>query len=110
MRVGIIAIQHESNTFLPNSTTLEHFQREIFASGEELLKFYAGGHHEVGGFLDGARENGLDPVPIFAAAAVPSGTITASASDAIVAQMMQALNGAGQLDGLLVAPHGASGL
>lgn len=107
MRVGIIALQHESNTFLLASTTLEDFQRGILASGENLLRHYADSHHEVGGFIQGIGEQNLTLVPIFAAWATPGGTITADTYRALHNLLFRALEAAGSLDGLLVAPHGA---
>ena len=107
MRVGIIALQHESNTFLPRRTTLEDFQRGILVTGEALVRHYEESHHEVGGFLEGLAAEQIEAVPLFAAWATPAGTITAECYDALLGQMLVQLNAAGKLDGLLVAPHGA---
>src|SRR4029077_11032459 len=46
-------------------------------------------------------------VPIFAARALPFGIVAADAFDALLARMDVAIDRAGPLDGLLVAPHGA---
>jgi microcystin degradation protein MlrC len=107
MRVGVIALQHESNTFLPTRTTLEDFRRGILARGDELLAAYVDAHHEVGGFLEGLRAERVEPVPIFAAWATPSGTVVGEAYRALLDLMLEGLQSAGRLDGLLVAPHGA---
>ena len=71
MRVGVIALLQESNTFLPAKTTLAHFEREVLCEGEEVRHRFAGTHHEVGGFFDGLAGEGIDVVPIFAARALP---------------------------------------
>lgn len=107
MRVGIITLQHESNTFVAAPTTLEDFQRGVLATGEGIADHFESAHHEVGGFIEGLREAELDVVPIFAARATPSGTITTEAYRSLLEMMLRALDGAGRLDGLLVAPHGA---
>lgn len=107
MRVGIIGLLHESNTFMPRETTLEDFQRVVIARGEEVRRAFAGSHHEIGGFFEGLESAGIEAVPVFAARAVPSGTITAETLDALVGMMLEELGKAGKLDGLLVAPHGA---
>jgi microcystin degradation protein MlrC len=105
MRVGIIAIQHESNTFVPITTKLVDFSRRM---GEEIRREYEGGHHEIAGFFEGLADAKIDAVPIFSANATPSGTITADACDALVAQMLDELRKTQNIDGLLIAPHGAA--
>ena len=40
MRIGLIALQHESNTFLPTPTTLDDFRRGVLATGADLLRHY----------------------------------------------------------------------
>ncbi len=107
MRIGIISLQHESNTFLAAPTTLEHFRRGVLGQGEEVRRVYGSSHHEVCGFFRGLAEAGLDAVPIFAAQAVPGGIVTAATYEALREQMLTALDRVGRLDGLLVAPHGA---
>src|SRR6478672_10553699 len=102
MRVGIIALLQESNTFLA------HFERDVLCEGEEVRRRFAGAHHEVGGFFAGLAEAGIEAVPIFAARALPYGVIVADAFNALLERMLTALDRAAPLDGLLVAPHGAT--
>lgn len=76
--------------------------------GNDLRREYQGGHHEIGGFFDGLAEARIDPVPLMAARAVPSGTITDQTLAYLVERMLEQVHAAGQLDGVLVAPHGAA--
>ena len=108
MRVGIIALQHESNTFLASRTTWEDFERGKVLRGAAIRDEYGPAHHEVGGFFQGLEEEGIEAVPIFLAWALPSGPVTARALDKLLAAMLEGLKQAGQLDGVLVAPHGAA--
>jgi microcystin degradation protein MlrC len=108
MRVGIIALLQESNTFLAGRTTLAHFEQDLLAEGEAVRDRLAGAHHEVGGFFAGLTDADLEAVPVFAARALPFGVVEADAFDALLARMHAALDRAGRLDGLLVAPHGAT--
>ncbi|MGE0756439.1 MAG: M81 family metallopeptidase [Pirellulaceae bacterium] len=107
-RVGILALLHESNTFIAEPTTLRYFEENVLLTGEAVRKRFADTHHELGGFFDGLREAGCDAVPIFAARAVPYGTITAETYEVLLDRMLRALDGAGRLDGILAAPHGAT--
>ena len=107
MRVGVISLQHESNTFLRACTTLADFEHGILASGAALLPYYLDAHHEVGGFLESLKRGGVEFVPIFAAWATPGGTVSAACYQELLKRLLAALREAGPLDGLLVAPHGA---
>jgi microcystin degradation protein MlrC len=108
MRIGIIALWHESSTFLPEPTTLEDFQRDFVGSGDAVRQHFAGGHHEISGFLDALDAAKAEAVPIFVASATPGGVIAANAYRLLLGQMMGELEKAGRLDGVLVAPHGAA--
>jgi microcystin degradation protein MlrC len=106
-RIGILSIQHESNTFLPGVTTLDDFRRDIYAEGPALIDLTRAAFHELGGFiaeLDSAR---AEIVPILFARALPSGIIEHAAADQLIRRVEALLRDAGPLDGLLVAPHGA---
>ena len=108
MRVGILALLHESNTFISAPTTLEHFRQNTLLTGSGVREKFTAAHHEVGGFFLGLANAGLEAVPIFAARAMPYGTITAETFDTLLQWMFAELDRAGPLDGLLVAPHGAT--
>ena len=53
------------------------------------------------------REAGAEPVPLLAAYAAASGTVTRAAFDALVGEMEERLRAAGPVDGVLLALHGA---
>ena len=108
MRVGIVGLLQESNTFVARATTLADFERDVLAVGEAVRQRFEPAHHEIGGFFEGLERAGIEPVPIFAARALPSGVITADTFDQLLGLMFDALAGAGPLDGVLVAPHGAT--
>ena len=108
MRVGIVVLMHESNTFLAEKTGLAHFEQDLLAEGEDVRARLATAHHESGGFFQGLAEVGIDAVPIFAARALPYGPIETEAFRSLVNRLETAIQRAGPLDGLLVAPHGAA--
>lgn len=108
MRVGIIALLHESNTFISRPTTIERFEENLLAVGEEVRTKLAGTHHEVGGFFAGLENELIEAVPLFAARAMPFGVIAAETFSLLVDRMLDELRRAWPLDGLLVAPHGAT--
>ena len=107
-RVGIVALLQESNTFLAGMTTLDHFRADLLATGPAVRDALAAAHHEVAGFFAGLAAVEIEAVPIFAARALPYGTMTADCLDSLLLMMTTALDAAGPLDGLLVAAHGAT--
>lgn len=107
MRVGIIGLLHESNTFIASATTLRHFEEDLLAEGEEVRRRLADAHHEIGGFFQGLAEANIEAAPIFAARALPYGPVQADAFDDLAGRIETRLDQTEQLDGLLVAPHGA---
>ncbi len=107
MRVGIVALLQESNTFLHAPTTLEHFRQDVLLRGDEVRRL-ENSHHEIAGFFSGLKREGIDAVPIFAARAMPFGVITAEAFSTLLSLLFAEVERAGPLDGLLVAPHGAT--
>lgn len=107
MRVGIIAIQHESNTFLDRPTDLDAFKRGMLLRGEAVRGEYRSAHHELGGFFEGLDTAGIEAVPMLMAWAVPGGVVTAETLTALWAAACEEMDRAGVMDGWLVAPHGA---
>lgn len=108
MRIGVIGLLHESNTFIQEPTTLRRFEENTLLCGESIRAAFASSFHEIGGFFQGAEQAGIEVAPIFVARAMPYGTITADTFETLCERMMKALADAGRLDGLLVAPHGAT--
>lgn len=112
MRIGILALLHESNTFLSQPTTIEHFRQNTLVTGDEVRARFADAPHEVGGFFAGLDEAGCEAVPLLAARALPYGTIAADSFQNVLdlawRELDKQLAQPGSLDGILVAPHGAT--
>ena len=108
MRVGILSLMHESNTFAVTPTTIDLFRRDGVLFGDEIREAFGGGLHQITGFLDGREKADIESVPIFHAGTSPSGTITRDTCDELMELMFGAIDEAGELDGFLVSPHGAN--
>jgi microcystin degradation protein MlrC len=108
MRIGIIALLQESNTFIAQRTRLAHYEEELLVTGEAMRERLTGTHHEVGGMLHALEGEQAEAVPIFAARALPFGIVEKPAIETLMRMMLSALEAAGPIDGLLVAPHGAT--
>ena len=72
MRVGIIGIQHESNTFIREPTTFTDFEAARSLGGEAIRESLQDTNHEVAGFFEGLAAAGLEAVPIYFAMTLPT--------------------------------------
>src|SRR5205085_9901807 len=84
VRVGIIALMQEANTFIDGMTTIAHFEQDLLAEGDEVRRRLADAHHEVGGFFEGLAIEEIEAVPIFAARALPYGVMTAETFETLL--------------------------
>lgn len=100
-------ISHETNAFSPIRTDMEQFRARSYATGEEILDLYAGTRTPLGGFIHFARDRGARLIPTVAASAVPSGRVTACAYGRLLVELLAGIRGAGPVDGVLLALHGA---
>ena len=105
MRVGIVGLSHESNTFLPTLTERGGFDVRI---GEDVRARWAGTNHEVAGYVEGLERQGLTAFPVFVAVATPGGRIAQPVFDDLVGAMVEGLDRLGPFDGILAAAHGAA--
>lgn len=108
MRIGIVGLLQESNTFITERTSRRHFEEDLLLKGEAIRAAMADAPHEVGGFFEELDRAGAEAVPIFLARALPYGAIQRADFEQLVDGMLEAVAAAGPLDGLLAAPHGAT--
>src|SRR5262245_57517550 len=108
MRVGVIAIQYEANSFLKGTAGVDAFQETWLYRGDAARSAVQDSFHEVGGFYHGLDDEKIEAVPLLVANAVPGPVISASARAQLVEMMRQELRRAMPLDGILAAPHGAA--
>jgi microcystin degradation protein MlrC len=106
-RIAIASLMQESNSFSPLKTTVATFESYYLYRGVEILTRFGDARTEVPGFLAALAEAGAKPVPLLAAYAAASGTVTREAFDALVGEMEDRLRAALPVDGLLLALHGA---
>jgi microcystin degradation protein MlrC len=106
MRIAIAGFMHESNTFNPLRTDRAAFEAQSLTFGPALLDEWRDAHHEVGGFIQSAKSEGYEPVPLVMAWATPSGTVTDDVFDEITSHIIDGVR-CEKPDGLLLALHGA---
>jgi microcystin degradation protein MlrC len=93
---------HESNSFNPTLTPVEDFRvlpRNIAEWSQD--------NTELAGFLTEAEKLDVHTVPVFAAAATPSGPVEEAAFEGLVQRLLTSLAAGGPYDGVYLALHGA---
>ncbi len=112
MKILSAGIQHETNTFAQNPTTLQDFIRdshldEQLTGGDLIIQRYAGTQTIHGGYLAGAKEAGFELVPVLNAKAYPSGMVDKESFDFLKSLMVQRIRKALPAEGILLDLHGA---
>ncbi|GIT58436.1 MAG: hypothetical protein Ct9H300mP19_03840 [Dehalococcoidia bacterium] len=105
MRIAILGISHETNTFSIVPATYEEFEK---LRGEEIFDRYATSEYTIAGYLQAAEELGFEPVLLMQARTGPIGTITKDAYDRISSEMLGMLRDQGPWDAVLLPNHGAA--
>jgi microcystin degradation protein MlrC len=104
MRIGILGILQECNTFSPVPTTLEDFHVRL---GQDIVDTWRGTRTELGGFLDVLQRPDVEIVPLMSGWAITKGRIVKQGFAQMKQTLASSLRAALPLDGMLVALHGA---
>lgn len=106
-RIAVGGIVHETHTFAEPPTGLEQFAAQSLHAGAALIEAMAGTSSGIGGMLAGCAAARLAPVPTLYAAAMPGGTVTATAHAQLRDELLDRIAAALPVDGVLLALHGA---
>ena len=110
-RIAIGGFQHETNTFAPSKATFEDFKRAGawpgLTRGDAIFAAFAGLNVPITGFIDKAREQGHELLPLTWAQATPSAHVTEDAYERITGQIIEDLKGYAPLDAVYLDLHGA---
>lgn len=107
MRVVTGGISHETSTFTPVPTTLASYYERFFLRGEEIITTFHDTNTPFGGFIDGAQVHGFELIPTLFAEPHPSGPTPRPIFDDILAELLERIQKAGEIDGVLFDLHGS---
>lgn len=107
MRIAILGLSHETNTFSQLPTSLDMFERETW-TGDEIFKRFGNSYTTLGGFFEAALQENFETVPLIFSKSTPLGPITAEAFNRLSKNMIIKLRENGPFDGVLLALHGAA--
>lgn len=105
MRIALLGICHETNTFSPVPTDVAKFERDGVLRGSAILDLHATARSSLAGFLAAGRDH--EVVPLIWAWSNPSGRVTSEAFDAYSDEASQLLREHGPWDAVFLAQHGA---
>ncbi|MEZ5926358.1 MAG: M81 family metallopeptidase [Hyphomicrobiaceae bacterium] len=104
--VLIGGFSHETNAFSSERTGLDKFKARELLHGDEMFRLRHT-NHEIAGFLAAAEAHGWRVRPSIAAAAMPSGLVTAEAFAFIASELVAAAAQSPAPDAILLFLHGA---
>jgi len=112
MRIAVASFSHETCTFCPNVTTLDDWEKGGILYGDDALDTEGQGKTYITGYKEAAeKDKAVELVGILRtqrAMTVGMGSwLTTEAFDTITGKIVEGLKGAGKLDGVLLALHGA---
>lgn len=110
-RVALCGVMLESNAFSPVATE-ENFRENLYIEGEEIVtearKTVSRVPREMAAFVQAMDATGpWTPVPLLMTNCPPWGPVDGGFFDSCVARIVDGLKGAGDLDGVYIANHGA---
>jgi microcystin degradation protein MlrC len=110
-RIAVGGFQHETNTFASTRATFEDFEKHDgwpgLTRGEALFDAVAGIHLPLEGFIQAARADGHELVPLLWCAAEPCSYVTEDAFERITGMMCEDLAAKGPFDAVYLDLHGA---
>lgn len=109
--VGIGGIIHETNTFNSKKTDVAVFEESIrgaegIVRGQRIIEEFEHANNTTSGFIQGARKYGLEIYPTMMAGPQTLGTVTDEAFDTLTQELIERLQSAPKLDGILLFLHG----
>ena len=107
MRIGLVWISQETDTFNPQPTTVESFAAFGIERGDAIIE-KVGNVGMIGGYVEAAKiRGGIETVPIFKARSVAGGRLSSDTLSFLSDELESGLRSAGSLDGVALRLHGA---
>ncbi len=108
MRIPMLGISHETNTFSSVPADYAQFVRSGIRRGDEIFDHYVNARYTISGYIQAAQELDFELVPLMYAVTGPIGTITKDAYDRLSDEMFGMLRDGGPWDAVLISNHGAA--
>ncbi|MCY9659214.1 M81 family metallopeptidase [Paenibacillus chondroitinus] len=105
LRIGVVGVYHETNTFAPVQTHWNDFQHCFTLGRDAFIDLFEHTRTTMGGVITASAEEKVTLVPGLYTSATPSGIVSEEAAGLILEQLTRSI--ASDLDGMVVILHGA---
>ena len=86
---------------------MDSFRERSYLHGAAIVERFTGVNTPIGGFIEGAEAHGFEAVPTMLAEAFPSAPTPRPIFDRLVGELLDGIEAAGAIDGVLLELHGA---
>ena len=107
MRVLLMEINQETNTFCATPAVLEDYKRTLFAEGEEMYNRVHGKEVCLGGMIAALEEDGIEVIPGFGIRATAGGVSAAEVYNEFEKRFRRIATECGKIDGCYISFHGS---
>jgi microcystin degradation protein MlrC len=108
MRIPVLGISHETNTFSRVPADYDQFVKSGILRGHEIFDKFGESLYTIAGYLEASHAFGFELVPLMYAQTGPIGTITRDAYNRLTEEMFGMLREQGPWDAVLISNHGAA--
>jgi len=107
MKVLVVSVVMESDTFSPVKAGLEYFYQGYLLFGKKILSYHRGKNTEVGGFIEQAEKEKMELVPIISGYCGASGILKDETLEFLKDKILSRIKQIQNFDGILLALHGS---
>ncbi len=107
MRIVTGTFSHETNTFSNIPTTMEEFAKQGVIHGEEIPRRFRGTNSIEAAFLEASEQFGFELLWTVYGSAIPGGLVSQEAYEYFSGHLLEGIQAAGAIDGVLLHLHGA---
>lgn len=105
LRIGVVGVYHETNTFAPIQTHWHDFQHSFTLGRDAFMDLFEHTRTTMGGVIAASEEENVSLLPGLYTSATPSGIVSEEAAQLILEQLTRSI--VPDLDGIVVILHGA---
>ncbi len=106
-RVIVAEFKHETNCFSPNKAGRKEYQERYLKDSDEVIPFFKDTRTEIGGIIAACQREGLEIIPVMAAAATPGGLTTREMFEFARNKITNAISQTENVAGVILSLHGA---
>ncbi|MCZ6874993.1 MAG: M81 family metallopeptidase [bacterium] len=107
MRIVTGTFSHETNTFSNIPTSMDEFAKQGITHGDAIAHRFRGTNTIEAAFMDAADKHGFELIWTIFGSAIPGGPVSQEAYDYFSGHLLEGIQAADQIDGVLLHLHGA---